>query len=194
MRVEQLPRHQDEARRAEAALEGARLNEGFLDGIERIAMLDGLDRGTVSECGKVEATRYRLTVDQHGAATAKTLAATFARAEQIEALLQQLDKGEVGFDLGRNLLAIQCEANLHYASASGSPCAARSARKIASGRRGNEVNLTPTASSMALAMAGDTPKVALSPTPLAPNGPPCSTDATASFSIAAGKSRKPGIL
>src|SRR5215217_4750302 len=41
--VQQLARHHDEARSAEAALEGARLDERFLHGVELLAGLDGLD-------------------------------------------------------------------------------------------------------------------------------------------------------
>src|SRR5579862_4213915 len=98
------------------------------------------------------------------------------------------------FDLGADRLAVESEADLHASSGKGLPSAARSARRIVSGLIGNEVSLTPIASSIALAIAGETPKVALSPTPLAPKGPPCSTAATASFSITRGRDRKPGIL
>src|SRR5215469_2766402 len=191
---EQLPRHQDKARRAKAALESAGLDEGLLHRIERLALLHGLDPRAVDERREIEAARHGFAVDQHGAAAAQALAAAFARAEKVEALLQQLDERQMGFDRGRDRLAIEGEADLHHASFSGSPCAARSARRIVSGRKGSEVRRTPTASSMALAMAGETPKVALSPTPLAPKGPLCSVDPTASFSIVSGKSRKPGIL
>src|SRR5262249_47923642 len=53
----------------------------------------------------------------------------------------------------------------------GLPSLACSARRIASGLSGNSVRRMPQASVMALAMAGDTQKVAVSPTPLPPNGP-----------------------
>jgi hypothetical protein len=65
--------HQHEAGRAEAALEGAMLDEGLLDRIE-IAVLvegfDGLDPGAVGEGGEIEAARHRAAVNDEGAATA----------------------------------------------------------------------------------------------------------------------------
>jgi len=61
-------------------------------------------------------------------------------------------------------------SNDDYAASSGLPSRSRSARNTASGVSGNSVSRTPTASSMALAMAGDSGMVADSPTPLAPNG------------------------
>src|SRR5580704_41465 len=102
VRVEQLPRHEDEAGRTEAALKGTGVDESLLHGIERLAAFHGLDRRTFNESGEIEAPRHRLAVDQDGAAAAQALAATFARAEQIEALLQQLDERDLGFDLGGN--------------------------------------------------------------------------------------------
>ena len=45
------------------------------------------------------------------------------------------------------------------------------ARSTASGFNGSSVRRTPIASSIALAIAGETAKVPDSPTPLAPNGP-----------------------
>ena len=55
------------------------------------------------------------------------------------------------------------------------------------------VNLTPTASCIAFAIAGETLNVPLSPTPFAPKGPPRSPASTITFSIG-GMSKKPGIL
>ena len=47
---------------------------------------------------------------------------------------------------------------------------------------------------MALAIAGDTPHVAVSPTPLAPKGPLRCSATTASLTISSGRSSSPGIL
>ena len=58
--------------------------------------------------------------------------------------------------------------------------AARSAQYTASGVIGSSVMRTPTASSIALAIAGDTAKVPVSPTPLAPKGPLCWVASTTS--------------
>src|SRR5215831_19309607 len=97
MGVEQLCRHQHEARRAVSALEGAGLDEGLLHGaeIERLRIRERLDRphlGAVDERGQVEAAGNGRAVHQHGAAAAQSLAAALARAHQIEFALQQLDE------------------------------------------------------------------------------------------------------
>src|SRR6266849_9584241 len=71
MAVEQLLRHQHEAGRAEAALEGALLDEGLLHRIElsaRVEMLDGRHLGAVDEGGEIETARHRGAVDDDGAA------------------------------------------------------------------------------------------------------------------------------
>ena len=56
---------------------------------------------------------------------------------------------------------------------SGLPIFVRKARKTASGVSGNSVSRTPTASSMAFAIAGERQRVADLPAPFAPNGPLC---------------------
>src|SRR2546426_819944 len=119
-----------------------------------------------------------------------------ARAQQIEFALQQLDKVVVRLNLGGDWLAVESERDRarHHSSSSGLPALTRSARNTASGLSGSSLSRTPQASSMALAIAGDTQKVAVSPTPLAPNGPfGCGTP-IGSFSITAGTSKIPGIL
>ena len=178
MRLEQLRRHQHEARRAVSALEGAGLDERLLHGIEimRVRVRERLDRahlGAVDERGQVEAAGDRRAVHQHGAAAAHALPAALARAHQIEFALQQLDEVVMRLDLGRDLLAVEGEADRarHSSSPSGLSALARSARNTASALSGSEVRRTPQASSRALAIAGDTQNVAVSPTPLAPNGP-----------------------
>src|SRR5215475_10913915 len=155
------------------------------------------DVGSVDEGGKIEASRHGEPIDQHGAAPAQALPTAFARAEQLEIALQQLDKIVMLLDHGRNRRAVEGEANglgSHHASPSGLLSLARNARNTDSALSGNSVRRTPTASSMALAIAGDTPKVAVSPTPFAPNGPLCCSASTTSFSMTAGTSKIPGIL
>ncbi len=131
--------------------------------------------GAVDERREIEAARHGRAVHQHGAAAAQALPAAFARADQIELALQQLDEVVMRLDLGRDRLAVEGEVDVRAAlmssSSSGLLALARSARNTASAVSGSSVRRTPTASSMALAIAGDTPKVAVSPTPLAPNGP-----------------------
>ena len=60
------------------------------------------DLGAVDERGEIEAARHGRAVDEDGAAAAQPLAAAFARAEQVEALLQQLDQRLVRRDVGRD--------------------------------------------------------------------------------------------
>src|SRR6202040_2223771 len=91
---QQLARHQNEARRAEAALERAGFDEGLLHRVELRAVrnaLDGLDASTVGERGKKQTPRDRTAVEDHGAAPAQPLGTAFPRAAKAE-LLQQLDQ------------------------------------------------------------------------------------------------------
>src|SRR5258708_36575437 len=101
--------------------------------------------------------------------------------------MQQLDQIAVGFDGEVHRAAVQREANIagfaHSSSSIGRPSAARNARNRVSGLMGSSVRRMPTASWIALAMAGETPKVEVSPTPLAPNGPASFAAATNSDSI-----------
>src|SRR6516162_10128428 len=170
MRREQLRRHQHEARRAVSALERAGLDEGFLHGIEivRVRVRERLDRAhlsVVDERGQVEAAGDGRAVHQHGAAAAHALPAALARAHEIEFTLQQLDEVVMRLDFGRDLLAVEGEADRarHSSSPSGVSALARSARNTASALSGSDVRRTPQASSMALAIAGDTQNVAVSP-------------------------------
>src|SRR5262249_58033347 len=169
------------------------------------ARAEALDRrhlGAVDEGRQIQAAGHGLAVDQHGAAAAQALAAALAHAVEAELALQQVDQRVVWRDVGADLGAVEGETDgspgthrgAHHSSSSGLPSLARSARKTASGLSGSSVRRTPTASSMALAIAGDTQKVATSPTPLPPNGPLCWKVSTTSFTITAGRSVRPGIL
>src|SRR5580692_7314614 len=196
--LQQLMHHEHKTRRAEAALERAAIDEGLLHDRQRAIGIERFDRGdalAVDPGREIKAAGHRLVVDQHGAAAAQALAAAFARAEQIEAL-QQLDQVAMRLDLGRDFLAVEREIDVlhaHHSSSSGWPACARKARSTASAVIGRQVMRTPTASWMALAIAGDTPNVPDSPSPLAPNGPDCCSASTKTFSIG-GMSRMPGIL
>src|SRR5436190_7942424 len=198
--VEELRGHKYEARRAIAALERARLDEGFLHRTELVAVGEALDcghLGPIYESGEIKATRDRRSVHQHRAAAAHALAAALARAHQVEIALQQLDEIVVWLDLRGRGLPIESEADgtfCHHASPNGTSAFSRSARNMVSGSSGSSARHTPHASSMALPIAGDTQKVALSPTPFAPNGPFRWCAETASFSMICGRSRMAGIL
>src|SRR5688500_2227147 len=184
--VQQLARHQHEARRAEAALECGRVDECLLHGVELAVRLDGRHFRAFEQRGEVQATRNRAPVHQHGAAAAQPLRAALASAVQAERLPQHFDQAFVRRDLRAHRLAVQTEADLssHFCIA----------WNTASALSGSEVMRTPTASCTALAIAGDTPKVPVSPTPFAPNGPLLCSATTASLLMLAGRSRKPGIL
>ena len=139
-------------------------------------VLDGDDLGAVEKDRERQTARHRLAVHQHGAAAAQALPAALARAEQSELRLQHFDHVVMRLHLGRDRPAVEGEIDRAggrscQSSPSGLLALARSARSTASAVSGNSVSRTPMASSMALAIAGDTPKVASSPTPLAPNGP-----------------------
>src|ERR1017187_1642809 len=79
--IQQLLHHHDEAGRAEAALEGARLDKGFLNRIEFLARcqsFDGFHPSAVGQHCKKKAAGHGLSVHIDGAATAKSLPAAFA--------------------------------------------------------------------------------------------------------------------
>src|ERR1700686_3123405 len=140
MLFEQLMRHQHEAGRAEAALERAAIDESLLHIGQRAAgieMLDGRDALAVNPDREIEAAGHGDIVDQHGAAAAQSLAAAFARAEQIET---------------------RPHHSSNHSSSSGRPSCARKARSTASAVIGSSTMRTPTASWIAFAIAGDTPK------------------------------------
>jgi len=109
--IQQLARHQHEPRRAEAALEGARLDERFLDGVEFLALLHSLHVRALGERREVQAAGHRGAIHEHGAAAAKPLSAAFARAIEAELLAQHLDQRLVWRDLRFDRFAIQ--AKLH---------------------------------------------------------------------------------
>ena len=114
MLVEQLPRHQDEARRAVAALERAASMKASCTGIELAVGGEALDRrhlGAVDERREIEAARHGAAVDQHRAAAAQALAAAFARAGEIEFALQHVDEIMMRLDVGRDRLAVEREAD-----------------------------------------------------------------------------------
>src|SRR4051794_14905431 len=137
MLVQQLLRHQHEARRAEAALKRAGLDKRFLHRIEPAIggeMLDRDNLGAIGERRQVQTARYRIPVDQYRAAAAQSLSAAFTRAEQVEMLAQYIDQAEMRRNGHLDGAAVQREADRarcgthNHSSGSGSPAAARSAR------------------------------------------------------------------
>src|SRR2546423_362012 len=186
MLIQELARHQHESRRAETALERRALDECFLHGVELRACLHRLHLRSLGQGGEVEATGHGGAVDQYRAAAAQPLAAAFARAEEPELLAQHLDQRLVRRHLRLDAFTVKPELDRapHLFSA----------WNTASGFIGSSVRRTPIASWIALATAGETPKVAVSPTPLAPKGPVRCSATTASLTISPGRSSRPGIL
>src|SRR5271156_3057733 len=152
-------------------------------------MLDGRDFLAVDPDAEIKAAGDGNVVNQNRAAATQALTTAFARAEEIETL-QQFDEVAMRLDRGRDWFAVQCEIDdLHahgssnHSSSRGRPSLARNARSTASAVIGNSMMRTPMASWIALAIAGDTPNVPDSPSPLAPNGPVCCSAVTSSLSI-----------
>src|SRR3954467_6929005 len=144
MLVEELASHQDEARRAETALEGAALDERLLHGIQFLVVFDRNDFPALRQAGQIEASGARRAVDEQGAAAAQALPAALARAMQAECIAQHFDQGFVRRDLRLDAFPVQLEANRlsHFFCI---------AMKTASGFIGSSVSRTPTASWIALA-------------------------------------------
>src|SRR5262249_4247240 len=112
MLLEELARHQHEARRTEAALGRARFQERLLHraqlAVDRKA-LDRRDRFACGECREIEAARDGGAVDEHGAAAAQPLRAAFASAVEIEPVAQKLDDRLMRRNRRGHLLAIEGE-------------------------------------------------------------------------------------
>src|SRR5439155_508004 len=90
--LEQLARHEDEPRRAEAALQAAAFDERFLHRVEPAAGLDGRYFAALGERSEIQAAGHGVAIDEDRAAAAQALPAAFARAEEAECVLQNLDQ------------------------------------------------------------------------------------------------------
>src|SRR5438874_488886 len=91
---EQLLCHENEARRAEAALKRPALDKRVLYRRERPTGVKMLNRGDVLSVGgyrKIKAAGYSHAVNQHGTAATQALAAALARTVKSK-LMQQLDE------------------------------------------------------------------------------------------------------
>ena len=165
--------------RAIAALETGLGDECLLYRVEHAAVgqsFDGYHFCAVDKCRKVETARDRRAIDEHGAATAQPLSAALASSEKIEFALQHLNYCFVNRDVSRRLAAIQGESYrapslTHHSFSRGRFSDSRMALSTRSGVMGISIMRTPTASKSALEIAGETPNMPVSPTPLAPYGP-----------------------
>src|SRR5688572_4863658 len=106
--LEKLPRHKDESRRTEAALESAAFDKRFLHRVEVRAVLDGDDFRAVDKCREIETARDRAAIHEHRAAAAQSLPAAFACAGESEAL-QEIDQRVMRRHVRRDALAVQGE-------------------------------------------------------------------------------------
>ena len=100
---EQVRRRDDEPRRAEAALDGARLDEGLLHAVQAAALgqaLDGDHLVAVGLGGEHEAGADEPAVEEHRARSALPLLAGVLRAGQPEPLAQREEQALSGPDLG----------------------------------------------------------------------------------------------
>src|SRR5688572_20393685 len=96
--VEERLRGEQEARRAVAALRGAGLDEGLLEGMELAPLrhaLDGGDRVPDGVEAEEEAGEHRLPVDEHRAGAALAELAAVLRPGQPHALAEHLEQGLV---------------------------------------------------------------------------------------------------
>ena len=106
--VEQVGGRDDEARRAEAALHGAGLDERLLHRVQPSPSRQPLDRDDlvpVGLRGEHEARAHELAVEQHRARPALALLARVLRAGQPEPLAQRVEQAlalpDVGLALAR---------------------------------------------------------------------------------------------
>src|SRR5882672_4121287 len=109
MLVQELPRHQHEPGGAEAALEGARLDERLLHRIQLAAAFNSLYVRAFGERREVQAPGHRGALDQHGAAAAEPLPAALARAVEPERVAQHLNQRLVRRDLRLDAFTIELE-------------------------------------------------------------------------------------
>ncbi len=180
--IEVRLRGHEHARRADAALCAARLEEGLLERAQRArgsaALGQAFDRPELRAIGladRHEAAVDHLAVEDDRAGAALALAAAFLGAGEAEVLAQHVEEAaHAGHgDLARLAVDGEAEGRADAASArlrEGGHAWAASAARMRSGVAGSSVTQTPTASWMASMTAGATTSMGSSPTPLAPCG------------------------
>ena len=132
--LEQVGGRDDEARRAEAALDGARLDERLLDAVERVPAGEALDRDDLVAVGlrrQHEARADERAVEEHRARAALALLARVLRAGQAEPLAERVEQALARPDVGLARLAVDGERDPHASTRS----SARSARTRSAWRR-----------------------------------------------------------
>src|SRR6058998_2945265 len=200
---EQLLGHQNESRRAKAALKSAVGDERLLNWMQFTIGSEPFDSrhfSPVHKSRQVKTPANRDAVHDCGAAPAESLPAALASAKEAEVAPQNLEQRLVCGNLGDCGPAVEFESDrppvvlLHQSLPNGRFCARRRARSTRSGVSGISVMRTSIASYSAFPIAGDTQNMPVSPTPLAPNGPCLCGTSTSSPVRSSGRSSIPGIL
>src|SRR5207247_6475172 len=162
---EQLLGHQNESRRAKAALKSAVGDEGLLNRMQFTAgsePFDSRDFSPVHKSRQVKTTANRDAVHDCRAASAESLPAALASAKETEVAPQNLEQRLVCGDLGDCRPAVEFESDrppvvlLHQSLPSGRFCARRRARSTRSGVSGISVLRTSTPSYKPCPMSGKT--------------------------------------
>src|SRR5262249_30411450 len=159
------------AGRADAALRTACFHEQTLQRRQASVLREPLDRenpGAVRLRRGHEAGIGGPSVDEHGAGAALPFPASFLGAGELALVAQHVEQALHGRNLHPMRLAVDREPEGDLAHAA---LAARSARKIFSGRTGILSMRMPMAWAIADTTAGAGTSMGSSPTPLAPNGP-----------------------
>src|SRR5438128_3477288 len=155
MPLEQFLRHQDEPRRAKAALESAVLDERLRDRMQLAAgseSLDGNDCSAVGKSRQVKTSAHRDPVHECRTTAAEPLPATLACSIQTELATQDLEQGFMSGDLRNCRTPIQLESDgpamssLHHSLPNGRSWAWRNARNTRSAVSGISVMRTSMAS------------------------------------------------
>src|ERR1700674_5008915 len=165
---------------ADTALRTTTFQESRLQRVQLRTFGDAFDRSkSRARCLKSrdEAAIHQLAIHQDGARTTFTFSATFLRAGYPELLPQDIQQPLHGKDANRFRLAIHGKRKLALAAVvfaavfggvSHRSPPAPTASKISSGKSGMESKRVPSASSIALTIAGAGPSIGSSPIPFAP--------------------------
>src|SRR3954451_7936132 len=117
--VQECPRREDHARRAEPALQPVHLMEPLLDGVQAAVVLEAFDRGDLVALGgrgQHRARLRRLAVHQHDARPAVGGVAAPMRAGQAELVAQEVDEQQPRLDVAGGLLAGDGDRYAHDAA------------------------------------------------------------------------------
>src|SRR4029077_4140215 len=168
---------------ADAALRTPAVQESRLQRAQLRTFGEAFDRSEIgARCLKCrdEAAIHQLAIHQDGTRTTLAFSATFLRASEPKLSSQDIQQALHGKDANRLRLSVYSKRKLAFAAvvfaailegvAHRTPVA-HTASKISSGKSGTESKRVPSASSIALTIAGAGPSIGSSPIPLAPYAP-----------------------